>query len=83
MGGALWRYDTQEEGCTNNSYIHSFIHSFIHLFIHSFIHALLRMCCSLVSLVPFWSCSCVAGLGKWESVAPAVTAAFTTPAVRC
>jgi hypothetical protein len=24
MGGALWRYGTQEEGCTNHSLIHSF-----------------------------------------------------------
>jgi hypothetical protein len=23
MGGALWRYGTQEEGCTNHSCIHS------------------------------------------------------------
>jgi hypothetical protein len=23
MGGALWRYGTQEEGCTNQSFIHS------------------------------------------------------------
>jgi hypothetical protein len=27
MGGTLWRYGTQEEGCTNHSFIHSFIHS--------------------------------------------------------
>jgi hypothetical protein len=25
MGGALWRYGTQEEGCTNHSFIHSFM----------------------------------------------------------
>jgi hypothetical protein len=34
----IWRYGTQEEGCTNHSLIHSFIDSFIHSFIDSFIH---------------------------------------------
>jgi hypothetical protein len=24
MGGTLWRYGTQEEGCTNHSFIYSF-----------------------------------------------------------
>jgi hypothetical protein len=26
MGGALWRYGTQEEGCTDHSFIHSSLH---------------------------------------------------------
>jgi hypothetical protein len=25
MGGALWRYGTQKEGCTNHSFIHSYL----------------------------------------------------------